>query len=873
MDIRVRTFNELGLNAFSNKNYKLALEYFDEALNIDSGNETVLLNRSKVYVEKRSLVEAISTLDNLLNINSSNQEALNMRNNCLELLRKGPTDVLVPVDDRARAISLEKAADMEDIFSSDEKEKRPADKAKDLSRLIPEKGSLDKKDDAKRNEAIELSNEIIRKVTEFEKKGIVINDIKPYLEKISSSMDSGKPGKALGEATKCMERLETTEKRYDRTQRLAKRIQQNILDLRSQGANVKDINEELKALPEMLRKGEYEEVLTRTADILDRIATRKVLYQDALDAIRDSWQAIKAAMKEGIRDSEADEQLSKGRKSITKGNYEEAIDHARQSQDIIQTSTGAIKKLNNELDSIKEKLLRYEALEMNVSIFKDTISEIEKNIRDRAVDLADDRVFQLKDKVTTLEEEYNRGMLYYQMTKYKVDEAGAHGVDTSGMEQSLRSMLAEVQRGKYENVQVIAEEIQSFVNESRSVQDRNKALLAIEESEELHEECRHLGIDVTGTNQLIKKAKLYFNDTEFDPSVKIGKKALKKLLKAKLLCLLEDTRDILPEISRDSELDTDMILEELFEVEDLIASKDLREAQKQLMGIRHPLFEERAKDQLIKTQEKINEVVALGGDVAEARELFNRCQKEFKDKNYEKAFEISEQAWETAENAKMYEELIDELKSVREYIDNLDSEGIDVSEAKEALSEAKPALENHFYQTAMDYSSKSKKLAKRAKEMHGFVTRIEVCDERLGSLEQEAGNLDLLYEDLGRARKMVSKGKKDKLESILFHLEEEIDELASTHEAARVKDAKKLKKEGNQLFKKGEVKEAIRVFNRALKINPRDETIIHNKGVAYKKLKMYKKSLKCCRKTLSINPDYSAAMTLKRLCEEELKKN
>ena len=52
MDIRVRTFNELGLNAFSNKNYKLALEYFDEALKIDSGNESILLNKCKIFVKR-----------------------------------------------------------------------------------------------------------------------------------------------------------------------------------------------------------------------------------------------------------------------------------------------------------------------------------------------------------------------------------------------------------------------------------------------------------------------------------------------------------------------------------------------------------------------------------------------------------------------------------------------------------------------------------------------------------------------------------------------------------------------------------------------------------------------------------------------------
>ena len=75
MDLRVRTFNELGLNAYKNKNYKLALEYFDEALEIDPDNHEVLLNKANVFLKRRSLTEAIGNLDRILNVDPENKEA------------------------------------------------------------------------------------------------------------------------------------------------------------------------------------------------------------------------------------------------------------------------------------------------------------------------------------------------------------------------------------------------------------------------------------------------------------------------------------------------------------------------------------------------------------------------------------------------------------------------------------------------------------------------------------------------------------------------------------------------------------------------------------------------------------------------------
>jgi tetratricopeptide (TPR) repeat protein len=882
MDIRVRTFNELGLNAFSNKNYKLALEYFDEALKIDSGNEAILLNKCKVFVKRRSLVEAIGSLDNLLAMNSSNQEAGDMRTECLEMLRKGTTEIKFPKKEDSVAQDNTFTA-MEEVheIGSDEifevVEERTEDSGRRKKRSpskdrAPLKKYVDSCSDEMKSKAIQKSNEIIQKVTEFEKKGIIINDIRPYLEEITSNMDSSNPAGALKVAGKCLAYLSDTKKEYDRTQRLVKRIQQNMLSLRSQGADVKDVDEDLKKVPELLRTGSYKEVLDIAAVSLDKLSLRKVVYQDALDSIRDSWQSIKAALKEGIRDREADEQLSKGRKCVTNGEYDEAIERAKSSQDIIQTSLNALKKLKDEFSSLKTRIVLCQRLEMDVASFQKTLSEIEKFINNGAVDKADDLIFQLKNELSAQEIEYNRGLLFYQITKFKVDEAKTHGVDTSGMEQSLNTMKMELGRGNYENVPVIAEEIQDFVEKSRSVQDQNKALLAIEEAEGLFEDCRYQGIDVSEGISLLKKAKLYFNDSEFARSSEFGRNAIKNFMTLKLVFLLDDTKKLVEKSYKKSDVDLEVAREDLIGVDELILAKDYEEANELLSKIRQPLFEEKAKDQLIKTQEKINEVLALGGEVEKSQKLFSKSQENFKDKDFELAYELSEQAWESAENAKMYEELIDELKSVREFIDKLNKEGIDVSEAKNVLSLAKPALENRFYQTAMDHSKQSKKLAKQAKEMHVFVLRIKKLESRLDSIEEEIENEELMREDLKRAEKLTQLGKKEEIESILFRLDDDLVELESAGEEKRKMEAKKFKQDGNKLFKEGNAKGAIRLFNRALKLTPNDEKIMHNKGVAYKKLNMYRKALRCTKRVLSINPDYAAAKTLRRLCEAEMRK-
>ena len=878
MDIRVRTFNELGLNAFSNKNNKLALEYFEEALRIDPKDEAVLLNKSKVFIQKRSLVEAIATLDGLLVINSKNQEAKELRENCLDLLRKGSSDIFLGSENEhttdapdADIIEFEILVD-EDRDKTDEESKMIRDEKESSVTVLAESKTDLISPEKTRTEAIRKSNEIIKKVAAAEKKGIVIVNIKQYLDDITANMDSGNPDRALEAATRCLEHLERTQSNYNRSKRLYKRAQQNILDLRSQGANVDSINQEMENVPELLKKGEYDKVTDITTTSLDRIANRKIVYQDALDAIRDSWQVIKEGLKEGIRDHEADEELSRGRKFITKGDYEKAIDYGKRSQDVILTSITALKKLREEFHALQAKLAKSEALGMNVSSFQEILLEIDRNLKEGGIDLVDGQIFKLKDKLGSVEEEYNRSLLLYQMTKFKVDEAKSHGVDTSGMEQSLNTILREIRNGNYDNIPVITQEIQNFVNKSKSVQDQNKALLAIEEGEELYEECRNIEVDVSNAVPSLKKSKLFFNEGNFKQSCEFGRKAIEGFIEKKLLFLLKNTRKMIEELDEKKGLDREVAREDLVEVGELIQSNDLDGADELIMSIRRPLFEEKAKDQLIETQEKINEVAALGGDMKSAKRHFEESQKKFTDEDYEGAYRSGELAWESAESAKLYEELIDELKSVREYIDKLEADGIDVREAKSVLTLAKPALENKFYQTAMDHSKHSKELADRAKEMHEFVLKIEDLGERLDELKDTDADLEMIREDLSQARKMIKKGKKGEIESILYRVEDDVQELENAAETERRKEAKKLKKEGNDLFKEGNAKAAIRLFNRALKIAPRDETIIHNKGVAYKKLKMYDKALRCTRKVLSINPDYSQAITLKRLCEKEIGK-
>ena len=61
--------------------------------------------------------------------------------------------------------------------------------------------------------------------------------------------------------------------------------------------------------------------------------------------------------------------------------------------------------------------------------------------------------------------------------------------------------------------------------------------------------------------------------------------------------------------------------------------------------------------------------------------------------------------------------------------------------------------------------------------------------------------------------------------------------------------------EGNRLFLKGKLKEAIFYYDKILNENPENISSLNNKGYALSKLKDYENAMKCYDAALQISPD------------------
>jgi len=88
-----------------------------------------------------------------------------------------------------------------------------------------------------------------------------------------------------------------------------------------------------------------------------------------------------------------------------------------------------------------------------------------------------------------------------------------------------------------------------------------------------------------------------------------------------------------------------------------------------------------------------------------------------------------------------------------------------------------------------------------------------------------------------------------------------------------IKDVSALTDKGNGLLKLGRYEEAIRYFDKALEIDPRNETVLNNKGISLASLGRYEESIRCFDKALKIDPNNVAAMYGKSIGLDNLGRN
>lgn len=87
-----------------------------------------------------------------------------------------------------------------------------------------------------------------------------------------------------------------------------------------------------------------------------------------------------------------------------------------------------------------------------------------------------------------------------------------------------------------------------------------------------------------------------------------------------------------------------------------------------------------------------------------------------------------------------------------------------------------------------------------------------------------------------------------------------------------VADHINLSKEADALFQEGEYKEAIKLYNKVIKLTPNNNIIWNNMGLAFDNLKKHDKAIKCYDKAIEIKTDYANAWNNKGFVLHKLKR-
>jgi len=72
-------------------------------------------------------------------------------------------------------------------------------------------------------------------------------------------------------------------------------------------------------------------------------------------------------------------------------------------------------------------------------------------------------------------------------------------------------------------------------------------------------------------------------------------------------------------------------------------------------------------------------------------------------------------------------------------------------------------------------------------------------------------------------------------------------------------EANRLKKKGNNLLKKGDLKQSLKAYTEAIKINFNDAILFSNRSVCHNKLKSFEEAILDAQEAIKIDPTYIKA--------------
>ena len=751
-----------------------------------------------------------------------------------------------------------------------------------------------------RKKAEGVIREIKGVISRIKQKGMVLppSPINTYLTNVTTMIESGQYLDATKIGRECLTYLEETEVLFETVRDEVIQLQEQISLLKDGKVPIDEEEITFNRVVDLFKKAEYEEAKEAGMACRKLLENKSSLFEEADKAIKEAWQLMKHAAPLGWEITKANALLDDAKTSAENQEYKDALDKANLARDVIQTHFDSLKGIwgkirdlgevatkahKDSLVDIQESLDKFgekmdEILTLGVKItpeLNDELTDVEDALSRNDIYGAKHLIDDLESTIDGLKKQHERARLKFERALLLIEETKRTTNDIRPMMYIVWEMEEVLKSGDYELVSELGDELEDACRARERDDSMLAALNMMESAGRIAEECKELGMDVIDVDPLLRDGIISFRQDNFQRASSKSELAYKILLEAKARYLVISTRRIIETTDAEMTGPKDALLSELEDVEWILDRGEPDTAMDKLRTMRLSIFEKKFLERLRSAEGMLRWLEEKDIDLEDERKLVIRAKLSFNEQDFKTATKIINVAIEELDGIEQYERIITEINNTAAIIEEMESKGLDVSAVKEKIAALKPIIDGDLEAksnvTAMGFVQECKQMALDIKKGYEIKKKVTFLEKKLSKLEMEGVSAPSIWRLIQKVYKSLGDGDIRKANSLVERVDSRIDEEVELFNKDRSLKLKEYKKSAVKRFKEGNQRAALKYFNKALKIQPRDEKLLYNKAVVLKNMERYVEAIQYCNRALALNDEYEQAKRLRDSCRATLR--
>ncbi|MEW5761144.1 MAG: hypothetical protein AB1779_10315, partial [Candidatus Thermoplasmatota archaeon] len=684
----------------------------------------------------------------------------------------------------------ELGCDIEELKNLIEEAKRKNEEemyeeAKTITETIINKCKEKGKEEAEKNVAI--LNEIIEIGEDI---GTDVETGKKFLEKATNAFEKNKIKEVIKNCKKGVEEVEkaisSDIKDFFAT------IESAIDTIEKIGCDASKIKEIFKTVGEELEKKDYRKCWHVLTKILDECELTKGNFVKG--EVEKAEKEIENAKDFGANISDARNVLNKAKEEIEKGSYDSAHKLTKECSSLVDD---ALKKfVETSFSSLKDRLKEIEEKGVELTALWKSIETVEEKIKNKEYRDCMEIIQSGMNEAETRLSEFEDANTFLKYFEEEIAVGKRIGVELSIFEEKMNEANENMAHHEYLNAIKLAKEGRKKLREAiiRYSEDE------ISKVSELMKKVRESGVKIAECVSYMDEGKIAFEERRYEDAIKLAKDCEACVNKRKEE--YDNANKALDELSKEIKnlvelgIDKSIIEERIIEANKKIDEGEYLIAIEELVNGREEaeiLERNKVEEKLENCKMMINNGIALGANIAVAKELYEECKKELACGNYIVAMEIGDGCEAEVDRAiKEHNELKAVIEKFASMISETKEKGVNVNKILVMKESMEELLKEHMYEEIKTTFTEGEEKLKQLQE------RYEKTKEKISGVEARC----ILYKKIGldlsaiegiisASRNALKEGKYEDVDTLAVEIESTLLKLLDENIMDAVKKTEK----------------------------------------------------------------------------------